>query len=121
MSRRTERFDLTKLSEEQDEAEVEVPHLNLVQRPPEPVIELEQGREAVRTSNGDGEALQKLAETCGRVDQKRATSLRLPPWLDDYLNQQVYSLKASGFRKISREAVIIQALVDYLGVTPPQV
>ena len=55
------------------------------------------------------------------IAEKRGTSLRLEPWLDNELNKRMYFLKAEGYRKITREAIISEALIQYLGITPPPI
>lgn len=65
--------------------------------------------------------VQLLAEQRFRpVADKRPTSLRLEPWLDDALNRRHLELKLQGYRKITREAIIVDALIQYLGVNPPE-
>ena len=108
------KYDLSQMKEEQLEEEIQVPQLPLVERPAEPETTV------TAEDRHDGDALQDLAERYGRREEKRATSLRLPPWLDDILSARVYTLKAKGFRRISRETVVIQALMQYLGVSAPE-
>ncbi len=44
------------------------------------------------------------------------TSLSLPASLDNLLNNKVMEMKMRGFRKMTREAVVEQALKQYFGV-----
>jgi hypothetical protein len=105
-----------------------IPRVNLIEREPEPVAESKELPPAARA---------KAAETAmpspGAVDHtqalrtqrflpksaKRGTSLRLEPWLEDALAQHFYKLQMDGYRKVTREAIISEALMLYLGVTRP--
>jgi len=50
---------------------------------------------------------------------KRQTTVRFEPWLSDALQRRVADLQADGYRKITREAIITEAVIQYLGVKRP--
>jgi hypothetical protein len=50
------------------------------------------------------------------TEKRTKTSMSLPESLDNLLNSKVYELKARGFKKITREAVVEEALKKFFGV-----
>lgn len=126
MSGGSKRFSLNEMDAEE---EVVVPKTTLVARAPEPeassVAEFPpvQEREEAppRAQNRNGSKARLLAEQRFKpVEAKRQTSIRLEPWLDQALDRRFYELKMDGYKKITREAIITDALVQYLGVKPPK-
>lgn len=72
-------------------------------------------------ATGHLDRIQLLAEQRFKpIADKRQTSVRLEPWLDDALNERFFKMKLQGYRRITREAIIVDALMQYLGVTPPE-
>ena len=88
----------------------------------------EQGREAAPVisepaplARGTSNKARQLAEQKFKpTGEKRPTSVKLDVWLDDALNAKVYELRMAGFRKMTRESVISDALAQYLGVKSPK-
>jgi hypothetical protein len=127
---RNGRFSLDNVAEE---AEEEIPRMPLITtREPEQQLTgariPEQGREgapavseptplARSTSN---KARQLAEQKFKPTGEKRPTSVKLDVWLDDALNAKVYELRMAGFRKMTRESVISDALMQYLGVKAPK-
>jgi hypothetical protein len=71
-------------------------------------------------SDGAGNsAIEKLASQFRTVGQKHVLHTRIPDWLDDALNRKILELKSNGFTRMSKEAIITDAIVRYLGVEPP--
>ena len=127
-------------------AEEAIPRHDLVSRPAEPVAEavdtppraraiapgqgrgvaevpaLPRGIKKAEPASEKSDSLRQLAtQRFTPIAEKRGTSLRLEPWLDNELNKRMYFLKAEGYRKITREAIISEALIQYLGLTPPPI
>lgn len=76
--------------------------------------------EAQPVSDGAGNsAIEKLASQFRTVGQKHVLHTRIPDWLDDALNRKILELKSNGFTRMSKEAIITDAIVRYLGVEPP--
>jgi hypothetical protein len=110
-----------------EEEPIEIPRTTLVSRPAEEaeVVSVEQGREeasipVVTPRLGPNRARLLAEQRFKPMAEKRATSIRLEPWLDDALTRRVMELKLEGYRKITREAVITDAVMHYLGVKPPK-
>ena len=89
----------------------------------------EQGREAVAAVVSEPAPLARSTSNKARqlaeqkfkpTGEKRPTSVKLDVWLDDALNAKVYELRMAGFRKMTRESVISDALMQYLGVKAPK-
>jgi len=130
MSSSKPRFSLEEVTEED-----EIPITPLVSRAaaaptpapaptPMPAPEQAQGREvpivrATGSSQPVKDKLQRLAEEKFKPKaDKRQTSLRLELWLDEALRLRVNKLQVK-YPGITREAVITDALIQYLDVTPP--
>jgi hypothetical protein len=127
---RNGRFSLDNVAED---AEEEIPRMPLITtRDSEQQLAAarmpEQGREAApvvseppplarSTSN---KARQLAEQKFKPTGEKRPTSVKLDVWLDDALNAKVYELRMAGFRKMTRESVISDALMQYLGVKAPK-
>lgn len=72
------------------------------------------------SGGGEGKsAIEKLASQFRTVGQKHVLHTRIPDWLDEALNRKLLELKSSGFTKMSKEAIITDALIRYLEVEPP--
>src|ERR1019366_314422 len=68
---------------------------------------LPRGIKKVEPASEKSDSLRQLAtQRFTPIAEKRGTSLRLEPWLDNELNKRMYFLKAEGYRKITREAII---------------
>jgi hypothetical protein len=126
MSGSKQPFRLSQLAD--PAADIVLEKKDLIAEPPAPpadaapvVVMPEQGREAPAESNGDsdGAAIMALAEQFRQPEGKRQTTVRLPPWLDNALNTKYYELRMKGFRKITKEAIVMDALSKYFGLTPP--
>ncbi len=124
MSGGKNRFDLNQVQD--DSEEIVVPRTQLVARSAteEPtqkkdVSTIEQGRE-VAVQDLTNKAHLLAEQRFKPVSEKRATSVRFEPWLDDALNRRVYELRIEGYRKMTREAVITDAVMQYLGIKPPE-
>lgn len=88
---------------------------------PQPAVTVASKPQATQMANGNVDRIQLLAEQRFKpVAEKRQTSVRLEPWLDDALNERFLRMKLQGFRKITREAIIVDALIQYLGIIPPE-
>ena len=125
------RFSLDNVAED---AEEEIPRMPLITtREPEQDLtgarKPEQGREATAFAvdepppvvRGSSNKARQLAEQKFKpTGEKRPTSVKLDVWLDDALNAKVYELRMAGFRKMTRESVISDALMQYLGVKAPK-
>lgn len=124
------RFSLDNVAED---AEEEIPRMPLITtREPEQDLTgartPEQGREAAPAVSepapvvrGSSNKARQLAEQRFKpTGEKRPTSVKLDVWLDDALNAKVYELRMAGFRKMTRESVISDALMQYLGVKAPK-
>jgi hypothetical protein len=125
------RFSLDNVAED---AEEEIPRMPLItSREPEQQLTgarmSEQGREATAPAvseptpvvRGSSNKARQLAEQRFKpTGEKRPTSVKLDVWLDDALNAKVYELRMAGFRKMTRESVISDALAQYLGVKAPK-
>jgi hypothetical protein len=125
------RFSLDNVA---DDAEEEIPRMPLItSREPEQQTTgarmSEQGREATAPAvyeptpvvRGSSNKARQLAEQRFKpTGEKRPTSVKLDVWLDDALNAKVYELRMAGFRKMTRESVISDALAQYLGVKAPK-
>ena len=125
-STKNSRFSLYNVAED---AEEEIPRMPLITtRDTEQQLASarmpEQGREvapvvsepaplARSTSN---KARQLAEQKFKPTDEKRPTSVKLDVWLDDALNAKVYEPRMAGFCKMTRESVISDALMQYLGV-----
>jgi len=123
------RFSLSNVAE-LEEGEENIPNVPLVNREPEQELvgaRASQGREATPEPapspavRGTSNKARQLAEQRFKpTGEKRPTSVKLDVWLDDALNAKVYELRMQGFRKMTRESVISDALMQYLGVKPPR-
>jgi hypothetical protein len=83
---------------------------------------LPRGIKKAEPASEKSDSLRQLAtQRFTPIAEKRGTSLRLEPWLDNELNKRMYFLKAEGYRKITREAIISEALIQYLELTPPPI
>ena len=61
----------------------------------------------------------KLAERYRPKPDKKQTTVRFEPWLNRALENHILTLKMRGFDRITREAVITEAVIQYLGVKAP--
>jgi hypothetical protein len=50
---------------------------------------------------------------------KKQVSMRIPTWLDKELDNTVLSLQMQGYKKISREGIMTEALMAFLNVSAP--
>jgi hypothetical protein len=131
-----DRLDLVSRDPEpvSEAATAEAPALVVAPAKPTPINAATQGREAAASAPTTKPAKKTDALTLtGQMDhtsglrtqrflpkaEKRGTSLRLEPWLDDELNRKLFALKGEGFRKVTREHIVTEALILYLGVQRP--
>src|SRR5450755_1847043 len=97
MSGGKNRFSLDHIEDDQ----LEVPHTQLVSRPaveelPRRPEVVEEGREAPvasRPAGGSNKARLLAEQRFKPMAEKRATSVRFEPWLDDALSRRVMELK----------------------------
>ncbi len=61
----------------------------------------------------------RLAERYKQKPDKQQTTVRLEPWLNVALEDHISHLKLKGYRRITREAIITDAIIQYLGVKAP--
>ena len=127
------RFSLSNVAE-LEESEENIPNVPLMNRESEQELvgarAPQQGREEASAVSepapapvvrGTSNKARQLAEQRFKpTGEKRPTSVKLEVWLDDALNSKVYELRMAGFRKMTRESVISDALTQYLGVKPPK-
>lgn len=128
-----------KLDEDVDREPIDIPHVPLVSKlieipppTPEPAVETEPAafppvseqkrhqEESTREEEGNNRIRLLAEQRFKPAILKRATQVRFEPWLDNALDLRVLQLKMEGYRKISREAVIADALIAYLGIRPPE-
>lgn len=64
--------------------------------------------------------MEQLAEQYRPVARKVMFHSRIPEWLDDLVSQKVLELKTKGATKITKEAVVTDALKQYFGVDEPE-
>lgn len=64
-------------------------------------------------------AIEELASQFRTVGQKHVLHTRIPDWLDEALNRKILELKTNGFTRMSKEAIITDAILRYLEVEPP--
>jgi hypothetical protein len=126
MSNSKPRFSLEQMAKD----DIEIPQNDLVSRPvvdilsrsatTPPVINSEPVATSelrFTTTKHDEGAVVDLATTRFLPNEEREkTSLSIPKSLNRLLNAKVYELKARGFSKITREAVIEDALKLYFGI-----
>lgn len=73
-----------------------------------------------RADGGAGKsAIEKLASQFRTAGQKHVLHTRIPDWLDEALNRKILELKSNGFTRMSKEAIITDAIIRYLEVEPP--
>lgn len=111
MSAGKSRFSLEAI----DVEEVEIPAAPMITRPtPELVRPAEKGTEP-EVPVPITTRIEQLAETdFAPVEIRVNTSLSLPKTLNTDLDNLVYDLKKRGFKKMSRQAVVEEALRDFL-------
>jgi hypothetical protein len=64
--------------------------------------------------------LKLLAEQKYKPKAEKIPSLiRFEPWLDDLIRRQVLTLQMQGHRKLTKEALVTAAVMEYLGVKEP--
>jgi len=61
----------------------------------------------------------RLAENYRQRPDKQQTTIRFEQWLNTALDDHISHLKLKGYRRITREAIITEAVIQYLGVKPP--
>jgi hypothetical protein len=116
---------------ELEEVEENIPNVPLVNREPDKELvgaRAPQGREAASAVAEPAPAVRSTSNKARQLaeqrfkptGEKRPTSVTLDVWLDDGLNAKVYDLRMAGFRKMARESVISDALMQYLDVKPPK-
>jgi hypothetical protein len=82
----------------------------------EPAIQV-----APRPRRGAGKSsFEQLAEHFKPAVPKTMFHSRIPTWLDELINQRVLEMKTKGFSKITKEAVVTDALKQYFGVEAPE-
>jgi hypothetical protein len=65
-------------------------------------------------------ALKLLAEQKYKPKAEKIPSLiRFEPWLDDLIRKQVLTAQMQGHRKLTKEALVTAAVMEYLGVKEP--
>jgi hypothetical protein len=100
------------------EDEPEIPVAPMISRPVPVSDKREEEPEQVVDSGAD-RARQLAMERFKPMADKRQTTVRFEPWLSDALQRRVADLQADGYRKITREAIITEAVIQYLGMKRP--
>ncbi len=86
------------------------PSVLQAERDPEPVVRF------TNTKHDDRSVVDLATTSFVPAEARVKTSMSLPVSLDNLLQSKVYELKARGFRKITREAVVEDALRLYFGL-----
>jgi hypothetical protein len=104
-------------------AELDIPRVPLISRPPVPIA-TRPDRPAIKVAEpaapekilGGSRSLDHLTE---ERETLVALNVRVPAWVSSALEKMVYETKASG-KKIRKEVVVSEAIIDYLGLTRPE-
>jgi hypothetical protein len=100
------------------EEETEIPVAPMISRPV--AVPERREEEPIQVIDSAADRARQLAmERFKPTADKRQTTVRFEPWLSDALQRRVAELQAEGFRKISREAIITEAVIQYLGMKRP--
>lgn len=100
------------------EEEPEIPVAPMISRPIPVPDKREEEPEQVMDSAAD-RVRQLAIERFKPMADKRQTTVRFEPWLSDALQRRVAEMQAEGYRKMTREAIITEAVIQYLGVKRP--
>jgi thymidylate kinase len=69
---------------------------------------------------GKRSPLDTLAEQLKPEGRKVMFSSRIPEWLDEIVNRKILELKLAGSTKMSKEAILTDALKLYLNIEEPE-
>jgi hypothetical protein len=69
---------------------------------------------------GSSSRLESLAQQFQPQPRKVQTGIRLPEWLANTIDKKVLSMKQAGATKITKEAILVEALKLYLNVDEPK-